>query len=246
MASGYKRIKCIPGRITAVLMLCLLVLMFSGCSDNKEPSADKRAQDASESFTFFDLGRNSRYSESVRKNLSRQLGNDAIEKRGLLNLEINYYGFLQEHYPALHTLNVQLNPSSGERIEHNISRLMYRYARKKNLPFDFVELTFSNYSQLPLVFKIDLKEDETSVVQTLETKYGEPQRVDWQNKNGQSMYWEQNGDRLFVSLVPDQFGNPKYQIRIFFVNNIQALLEQEKIEKENQELRRTKSGQKAF
>ena len=242
MAPGLQNTKSIPGGIMVMLMLCLLVLMFSACGDNKEPAADKRAPDASESFTFFDMGRNSRYSESVRKGLSRQLGNDAIERRGLLNLEINYYGFLQEHNPALHKLNVQLNPSSGERIEHNISRLMYRYARKKNLPFDFVELIFSNYSQLPLAFKIDLKEDETNVIQTLETKYGEPQQVDWQNKNGQSMFWEKNGDMLFVSLVPDQFGNPKYQIRIFFVNNIQALIEQEKIEKEDQE----KSGQKAF
>jgi hypothetical protein len=229
-----------------VLMLCLLVPIFPACGDNKEPAADKRVPDTPESFTFFDLGRNSRYSESVRKNLGRRLGNDAIEKRGLLNLEINYYGFLQKHYPAVHTLNMQLNPASGERIEHNISKLMYRYARKKNLPFDFVELNFSNYSQQPLMFKIDLKEDEAKVVQTLETKYGEPQRVDWQNKNGQSLHWEQNGDMLFVSLVPDQFGNPKYQIRIFFIDNIQALLEQEQIEKENLELRRAKSGQKAF
>jgi hypothetical protein len=60
------------------------------------------------------------------------------------------------------------------------------------------------------------------------------------------MFWRKNKDVLIVSLVPDQFGNPEYQIRIFFVENIQTLLEREKAEKEKQELRRTKSGRKAF
>ena len=229
-----------------VLVLALPLLMISGCGDKKESTTDQSAQGTSDSFTFFDLGKDSRFSESVRKNLNRRLGNDAIERRSLLNLEINYYGFLQEHFPGLHALNIQLNPTSGERIEHNISKLMYRYARKKDLPFDFVELIFSNYSQHPVLFKINFKEDEAGVVETIKTKYGEPQMIDWQHKNGQSMYWQKNNDVFMVSLVPDQFGEPAYQIRIFFVDNIKALLEQERIEKERQELKRAKSGQKAF
>ena len=60
------------------------------------------------------------------------------------------------------------------------------------------------------------------------------------------MYWQKNDDVLIVSLVPDQFGNPEYQIRIFFVENIRALLEKEETEKEKKELRRAKSGIKAF
>jgi hypothetical protein len=192
------------------------------------------------------LGKSSRFSDSVRKNLNRQLGNDAIAKRSLLDLEINYYGFLQEHFPALQALNLQLNPPTRARVDHNILKLMYRYARKKNLPFDYVELIFSNYSQLPLLFKIDFKEDEANVVQTLKTKYGEPRLIDWKDNTGQSMYWRKNKDVLIVSLVPDQFGNPEYQIRIFFVENIQILLEREKAEIEKRELQRTQSGQKAF
>ena len=246
MTPGHKRIKRVSNHIMYALVLGLIILMFSACSDKKEPAKDQSAEGSSDTFTFFELGKSSRFSEGVRKNLSRQLGNDAIEKRGLFNLEINYYGFLQEHFPALHALNAQFNPSSGERIEHNILKLMYRYARKKNLPFDFVELIFSNYSRLPLVFKINFKKDEANVIQTLKSKYGEPRLIDWKNKNGQSMVWEKDGDILFVSLVPDQFGKPEYQIRIFFVDNIQTLLEQEKLDREKQELRRAKSGQKAF
>lgn len=244
--ASQNRINHLPKCILYALVLGLSLLILSACGDQKEPAPDQSAQESSHSFTFFDLNKSSRFSESVRKNLNRQLGNDAIEKRSLLNLEINYDGFLPEFFPALQSLNIQLNPTSGERREHNISKLMYRYARKKNLPFDFVELVFSNYTQLPLLFKINFKEDEANIVQTLKTKYGEPRLIDWKKRNGQSMYWQKNNDLFIVSLVPDQFGSPEYQIRIFFVENIQALLEQEMADKEQQELRRARSGQKAF
>jgi hypothetical protein len=123
---------------------------------------------------------------------------------------------------------------------------MYRYARKANLPFDYVELLFSNYSQHPLLFRINFKKDEANIVQALKSKYGDPRRIDWKNKGGQSMYWDKNNDILVVSLVPDQFGNPEYQISIFFVENIKALLKTESDEKERQESQRAKSGKTAF
>ncbi len=246
MAPGQNKIDGMRTRILYALALGLSLLILSACGDKKEPVTEQSAQGSSDSFTFFDLGKGSRFSDGIRKELNRQLGNDAIAKRSLLDLEINYYGFLKEHFPALQALNIQLNPPTRARVDHNILKLMYRYARKKNLPFDYVELIFSNYSQLPLVFKINFKEDEANLVQTLKTKYGEPQLIDWKNKNGQSMYWQKNNDVFVVSLVPDQFGNPEYQIRIFFVENIRALLEQEMIDKEEQKSQRAKSGKTAF
>jgi len=246
MAPQQNRIDHIPKRILYVLVIGLSYLLLFACGDKKEPAADQIAQGPSESFTFFDLGKSSRFSASVRKNLNRQLGNDAIAKRSPLDLEINYYGFLKEHFPALQALNVQLNPSTARRVEHNTVKLMYRYARKENVPFDYVELIFSDYSQHPLLFRINFQKDEANIIETLKTKYGEPLRIDWKDQNGESMYWEKNEDLFIVSLVPDQFGNPEYQIRIYFVENIKTLLATERAEKEKEESQRAKSGKTAF
>jgi hypothetical protein len=240
------RIDCISKKTCFALAISLTFLLLLSCGEKEEPATDQSAQRPSESFTFFDLGKNSRFSEGVRKNLNRQLGNDAIARRSPLNLEINYYDFLKEHFPSLQALNVELNPSTARRIEHNIVKLMFRYARKENQPFDYVELLFSNYSQLPLLFKINFKKDEANIVDTLKSKYGDPRLIDWKDKGGQSMCWEKNNDILIVSLVPDQFGNPEYQIRIFFVENIKALLAAETAEKEEQKRQRAKSGRTAF
>jgi hypothetical protein len=224
--------------------LALLILL--SCGEKTEPAKDQGVPVQSDSFTFFDLGKNSKLSKNIRDDLRQRLGRYAIEGRGIIDLEINYYGFLEQYFSSLNELNRALNYPPGERIEHNIVKLMFRYARKENLPFDHVELLFSNYSQLPLLFRINFKKDEANIVQTLKSKYGDPQPIDWKNKGGQSMYWDKDKDILIVSLVPDQFGNPEYQIRIFFVENIKALLATENAEKEKQKSQRTKSGKKAF
>jgi hypothetical protein len=230
----------------SALVMGLMIFILSSCGEKKEPAGDPGTAARSESFTFFDLGKNSKLTEDIRDDLSQRLGRDAIEGRGIIDLEINYYGFLEQHLTSLHELNRELNSPAGERVEHNIVKLMYRYARKKNLPFDYVELIFSDYSQLPLLFKINFQKDEANIVQTLKSKYGDPRLINWRNKGGQSMYWDKNNDILVVSLVPDQFGNPEYQIRIFFVENIKALLQTEAAEKEKQKKQRARSGRTAF
>lgn len=240
------RIHRIPKPTLYALVMSLTLLVFPSCGEKKEPARDPGVQAQSDSFTFFDLGKNSRLSKSIRNDLRQRLGRDAIEGRGIIDLEINYYGFLDQYFSSLNELNRQLNTPPGERIEHNIVKLMYRYARKANLPFDYVELLFSNYSQHPLLFRINFKKDEANIVQALKSKYDDPRLIDWKNKGGQSMYWDKNNDILVVSLVPDQFGNPEYQISIFFVENIKALLKTESAEKEKQESQRAKSGKTAF
>ena len=231
-------------------ILFALVLGFPflilSCGDKKEPAKDKSVQVPTDGFTFFDLNKNSRLSKGIRTDLRQRLGTEAREGRGILDLEINYYGFLDQYFSSLNALNRELNSPAGERIEHNIVKLMYRYARKKDLPFDYVELIFSDHSQLPLLFKINFQKDEANVVETLKSKYGAPTLIDWKIRGGQSMVWEKNNELLTVSLVPDQFGNPEFQIRIFFIENIKELLKIEKAQKEKREDQRAKSGKTAF
>jgi hypothetical protein len=240
------KVQCIHKFILFTLVFSLTLLFFYSCGEKKEPAKNQTAQVQSDSFTFFDLGKRSTLSKSVRNDLKQRLGRDAIEHRSIIDLDINFYGFLKKYFPSLYELNQNLNFPPGERIEHNTVKLMYRYARQENIPFDYVELVFSNYSQHPLLFRINFQKDEANIIQTLKTKYGEPLRIDWKDKNGQSMYWGKNEDLLIVSLVPDQFGTPEYQIRIYFVENIKALLATERAEEEKTGSQRAKSGKTAF
>jgi hypothetical protein len=240
------KIHCAHKFILFALVFSLAFLFFYSCGEKKESPENQTVTAPSDSFTFFDLSSQSILSKSVRNDLKQRLGRDAIEHRSIIDLDINFYGFLKKYFPSLYELNQNLNFPPGERIEHNTVKLMYRYARKANIPFDHVELVFSNYSQHPLLFRINFQKDEANIIETLKTKYGEPLRIDWKDKNGQSMYWEINNDFLIVSLVPDQFGNPEYQIRIYFVENIKTLLAAERAEKEKAESQRAKSGKTAF
>ena len=235
------------GKALCAILIIVLIPVLIACSDSQEPD-DSTAPAAvvPESFTVFDLGVNSRLNKKVRQELGNKLGRDAIERRSIMDLEINYTGFLKQYFPDLNELNQRLNFPPGERIEHNTVKLMYRYATKKNVPFDYVELVFSNYTQAPILFKINFREDDAGIINTLESKYGQPQVVSWKEENGQSMYWIKNSDFLIVSRVPDQFGNPRYQIAIYFVKNLEQLIAAEKKDHQEKSLKRTQSGKTAF
>ena len=227
-----------------IIIACLPV--FLSCGDDPD-SADKPALPASpESFTFFDLGKATRLTDRVRSDLSGRLGRDAIEGRSILDLEINYNGFIKKYFPELAALNQQLNFPPGERVEHNTVKLMYRYAQKKDVPFELVELIFSGYTQTPILFKITFKTDEANTIPTLEKKYGQPEEIYWNEEGGKSMFWKKTGDILIVSRIPDRFGKIEYQIVIYFVDNLKQLIDTERKEKEEKERQRAKTGKNAF
>ncbi len=233
------------GFILAVLSLVSIPILLS-CGDNRESAETAPVAVGQESFTFFELGANTKLTEDIRKDLGKKLGRDAIERRSILDLDTNYEGFIKKHLPQIDELNRKLNFPPGERVEHDIVKLMYRYAQKKNAPFDYVELVFSEYTKTPLLFKINFQTDETGIVETLKTKYGPPQAIDWKEENGHSMVWRKSMDLLLVSLVPDQFGHHEYQVIIYFVQNLKQLLEIEKNELKKREQQRAKSGKTAF
>lgn len=231
--------------IYALLSLFSISILIS-CGDNRESAETVPATVKADSFTFFDLGTNTKLTEHIREDLGQKLGRDAIERRSILDLNTNYAGFIQKYLPKIDELNREINFPPGERVEHNTVKLMYRYSHRKNAPFDYVELVFSEYTKTPLLFKINFQLDETDIVETLKTKYGQPQVIDWKEENGKSMVWRKNMDVLLVSLVPDQLGQHKYQIVIYFVQNLKQLIEIEKNELKKREREGTKSGKTAF
>jgi hypothetical protein len=235
-----------PACLTAAILVGCLFQFILSCGDAGDKSDSATPRKGLESFTFFDIGRNSLFSERLRGDLADRLGNDAIERRSIIDLEINYKGFLRDHLPALDALNRQLNHPPGERVDHDVIRLMYRYARNKNSPFDYVELVFDGQSHKPLVFRMRFRVDETGTVESLRTKYGSPDDVRWGVENSEALVWHKERDVLVLSLLPDKFGVPIYHITLYFTENLEGLIASEQAMKERTSKEKTQSPKSAF
>ena len=100
----------------SVIVLLLAVLAGVYWEKNYSQSASINSQlvkELPESFTFFDLGSNTRFSNTVRSALSDRLGSDAIAYRSQIDLSVNSPEFIQTFFPELHALNLQLNYPPG-------------------------------------------------------------------------------------------------------------------------------------
>ena len=120
-------------KITFIYTLFSL-LFFSiliSCGDNQESGKTIPVTAKPESFTFFELGTNTQLTEQIRQQLGDKLGNEAIERRGILNLNTIYEGFIEKNLPQINELNRKINFPPGERFEHNTVKLMYRYPRTR-------------------------------------------------------------------------------------------------------------------
>ncbi len=199
-----------------------------------------------ESFTFFELGPNTRYNDTIRSRLSRSLGSDAISYKSQIDLTINSSDFLQTFFPEIYKLNLILNYPPRERVEYDVIKLMYRYSKKIDVPFKYVELVFSGYSHKPLYFKIIVSHDGSNVIDSLHQKYGTPQKIEESAQNISSSYWIKNKDTLIVDNQKDRFGNPEYHIMIYFVNSIEELIDIVKKGVQKREEKIRKAGDKAF
>lgn len=207
-----------------LLGLLLLIASFSCGRADHPPDASALP----ESFTFFDIGANTQLTDGLRSTLQGKLGNDSVSGRNVLNLEINYKGFLRDHFPHLATLNRQLNGSAGIRVEHDTVTLMYRHMQKQITPFDFVEIIFDDQTRKPLVIRIRTGREEAEILETLTRRYQEPRTLTWADGGSQAYYWEMNGDVLILSVTPNPVGKPVFEISMYYVNSIKALLKREK------------------
>ena len=153
---------------------------------------------------------------------------------------------MQSYFKTLDQLNQRLNFPPGERVEHNIIKLRYRYAQRKQVPFKYVELIFSNYTQKPLLFKIASKKEGAFIVDTIREKHGEPKTINWEREEGRSLYWEKNKSFLIISILKDRYGDPEYHTVIYFTPNIEVLLSKEEQVARQREEAIKKKGKTAF
>jgi len=241
----YDKTGCVLSRFVLILSTFLLVTVCA-CSDKTESPPVETDKAALESFSFFDVGADSRFRDDLRDNLRDNLGTDAFEARMPIDLSINYPEFLDRHFPDLAALNRKLNYRPQERIEHNTVKLTYRNSRKKGRPFDLITIVFSNYSKKPLLIDITAKNNDLDLIGALENKYGTPENIQWDNGRGSSKAWTRHSDVLIASSSFTRIGKPVTRINIYFVQNIIPLIEQEEKERQELELKRKKAGESAF
>jgi hypothetical protein len=231
--------------VISAIVLILAVVLVKYCSRRAIYQPPSEAGEP-EGITFFDLGENSEFSSDVREKLKDRLGADAIERWNTLDLSINYHGFLRKFFPELHEINKKLNSPLGERVEHNTIKLAYRYARKRNVPFNYVELVFSNYTKKPLYFYIKSKQEGSNIIDVVTKKYGKAKTVHWVGEKGTSLYWENSRSILIISIHDDRYGNLEYHTMIYYVPNLEELLSRELQQREHTEEEIKKTGKTAF
>jgi hypothetical protein len=197
-------------------------------------------------FTFFNLGADSVYSNRVREALENILGAGVLESPGIIDLPAEDKGFLKDHFPEIYRLHLQLLDPEGARIEHDITRLTFRYALKRNTPFYFVELVFSNHSGNPLFFRIRAKKEAFGIVDEIGAKYGEPMKIANTGDNLPAYFWQRENELFLISERKDRFGQPEFHFMIYFMENLQELIAIEEKDRFAQEEKRQKAARRAF
>lgn len=239
----FHRKKTDPWPVAILLGLTLALFVIACSSEEKVSTAEQSRPD---SFTFFDVGGTTLFSESLRDQLGESLGSDAIEYRSIIDLEVEGKKLLPQYFPEVADLNARLNSPLGERIEHNTIKLMYRYAGRKNLPFSYVEFMFSNYTRRPLFIRIESEKDIAGIIDTLEEKYGRPQNITPKDSNDRILYWKNNRDVFLVVVFANRRGDLEYRMMIYYFDNLEELLATEEQERRAQEEKRKSAGKSAF
>lgn len=236
-------------KITAVIAGFLLLILISigllkGRDETTQRASSEPPGTADRGFAFLDLHADSVLTEKVRSRLAETLGSEAVERRTVLDLEVQFPGFLEKYFPDLNELNRRLNFEGGRRvrIEHNTVKLVYRYST----PFDYVELFFSGFTRKPLLFRIRAKGEGSDYLAAIQQKYGQPKVIRWEDGKGRSLLWHLHRDALIFSIFSDQYGDPRFEIMICHVENIEALLATEKKEAERRKTEEERSGRPIF
>ena len=238
------QVKSRPPAAVYRLLLLFFFLVLLACSS--EEKIETQQQAPPDGFTFFNIHSNTVYSKSLRERLVETLSSDAIEYRSVINLEIVQRGFLQRHFPGLDELNRRLNYPPGERVEHPTVKLMYRWTARKDLPFSYVELLFSQDTRRPLYVKIEATRNISDVIDSLSEKYGSPAVQALEEGRGEIRYWENNRDVFLVATMVRKNERPLYRMMIYYASNLEAFIQAEEKKRQEQLEKQKREGRSAF
>ena len=209
-----------------VFIFAMMVMLFIWLKPEQNtgtPIASDASEQFPESFTFYHLGANTALSDAFIQNFEKILGSHAISRKTTLELGIRNNAVLAENFPVLNQLDRKLNGRSNERVEHDTTLLTFRYPPEKTKFFQFAKLWFSNHNAKPLMVDIKTDENGSYLIENIKQKYGPGKYTDMGSDVEALSYWEQKQDYLMVITAPDRFGSDTFSIKIYYVNNLEAL-----------------------
>jgi len=235
-----------------ILVVCVVLcaglagvlLHRTGGSDADTPAAIP--ENPTDSFTFFEIGPRTQLTKVVREQLEALLGNYGVETRTTIDLTLPGIDNFPDAFPRLQVLHQLLNYLPRQRVEHDTLQLTYRYARKKNVPFDLIRLVFSGRSLTPLFFRLYSKRDGAEFIEMIQRKYGPPQTIGPENGPARTLYWQKEDALLIISVAKNRIGFNEYHFGIYYLNNLTALTDAEKKAREQAEREKEKTGELAF
>ncbi len=223
----------------------LTAVFLTGC-DRSETPVDSFGGAENGGFSFMGVGEETPLSTALRDHLRDRLGDGAVEPSSPVDLSVREPDFLSVHLPAVDALHHRLNAARGVRVEHDATRLTFRYARRRDLPFTFAEMVFDNRTRRPLMVRVKAPGENNSIIQTLHDKHGAPRRLPDGSGAEQPYLWEHNGNFLLLVPVQDRLGKGEIQLLIYFVNNLAALVTAETNERQAREETLRRAGDRAF
>ncbi len=197
--------------------------LFCGCADEKKVPV--QGSPVPESFEFMGIGANTVIDGKVRDRLKASLGSAAVNPRSSIGLELKYDGFLKSYYPALARLNQRLNVNDVVLKEYPATRWTFRNTRDGNTGFDYVELIYGHASGCPLLIKMIAQEQAMpELIESIEDKYGPPEKISTSGGKSWSMSWRRNGDVFVIARLLGRDDEPEYYMMIVYTNRLKQLL----------------------
>ena len=235
--------------LVVCIVLCVgltggVLLLRTDGSDGHTPAAIP--ENATDTFTFFNIGPRTQLTKAVREQLEALLGNEGVETKTTINLTLPGIDNFPEMFPRLQVLHQLLNYLPRQRVEHDTLELTYRYARKKNVPFDRIRLVFSGQHLTPLFFRLYSKRDGADFIDSIQRKYGLPQTIGLKNSPERTLYWRKENALLIISIMKNRIGFNEYNFGIYYLDNLTALADAEKNAREQAEREKEKTGELAF